>query len=129
MVTARGPSVLMGVWFCLAGGRRGHSVLMVTSAVSEDRVVSADKDHPPQRQCLACTLAPSGMPWEMRTKLGFPMDSLVTSGVLTAPETMLLVPALLADHPPQGQKATGEVPAQRCPKSACRQLFVVTQGT
>lgn len=100
MVTVWGPSVLMGVWFCLAGGRRGHSVLMVTSAVSEDRVVSADKDHPPQRQCMAYTLAPSGVPWEMRTKLGIPIDSLVTSGVLTAPETMLLVPALLADHPP-----------------------------
>lgn len=125
MVTVQGPSVLMGVWFCLAGGRRGHSVLMVTSAVSEDRVVSADKDHPPQRQCLACTLAPSSVPSEMRTKLGFPMDSLV---VLTAPETMLVVPALLADHPPQGQKATGEVPARRCPKATCRQLFVVTPG-
>lgn len=129
MVTVQGPSVLTGVWFCPTGGRRGYSVLMVTSAVSEDRVVSADKDHLPPRQCLAYTLTPSGVPWVMRTKLGFPMDSLVTSGVLTAPETMLLVPALLADHPPQGQKATGEVPAQRCPKAACRQLFVVTQGT
>lgn len=34
MVTVQGPSVLTGVWFCPAGGRRGHSVLMVTSAVS-----------------------------------------------------------------------------------------------
>lgn len=84
MVTVREPCGSHGSVVLSSRRKEGTQCLMVTSAVSEDRVVRAAMTHPPRGSAWHAPWTPSGGPGVMRAKLGFPMDSLVTSGVLTA---------------------------------------------